>query len=519
MARGEAMVGGGEGPRAEAPSAPAGKGRPSAPRPPSVERLLAAAGPALGGRNRDAVVAEARRILDEERRRLRDGGEARDLVTLAGDLVRRLVALADPAISGLVPVINATGVILHTNLGRAPWPAAAVEAARRAAAGYVLLELDPVSGRRGRRVRAAEEHLIALTGAQDALVVNNNAAAVALACRLAGRRGIAVARGELVEIGGGVRIPEIVARAGARLVEVGTTNRTRLADFEAALASGRVSLVLRVHPSNFRLTGFVEAPDLAALAELAHRYDAIVVDDLGSGALLDTARYGLDHEPMPQERLAAGADLVTFSGDKLLGGPQAGLLVGRADLVERLRGDPLARAVRADKVTLAALAATLALYRAGLAEREIPVWQMLATDEGTLERRGREILARLQAEGVVAPEGGGWPRATVVPSEATVGGGSLPGEVLPSRSLAIAGTRGVGAGGAGDRPSAAWAEALARRLRLGIPSVVGRLEGARLLLDLRTIVPGEDEAVVAAVVAALRGIAAASDGEGGGGSR
>ena len=232
----------------------------------------------------------------------------------------------------------------------------------------------------------AEEHLVALTGAEDALVVTNNAAALALAVGLAGRGGVAVSRGELVEIGGGVRIPDIVRRAGARLVEVGTTNRTRVADFEEVLAAGRARLVLRVHPSNFRQEGFTEAPDPAALAEAAHAHGAIVVDDLGSGALLDTAAFGLAHEPTPAERLAAGADLVTFSGDKLVGGPQAGFVVGRADLVAKLRRDPLARAMRPDKATLAAVAATLGLYRAGVAVREIPVWRH---DRGAGRRRSR----------------------------------------------------------------------------------------------------------------------------------
>ena len=223
----------------------------------------------------------------------------------------------------LETVINGTGVIVHTNLGRAPWPRAAIEAAAEAAGAYLFLELDRGTGRRGARFRQAEEHLVALTGAEDALVTNNNAAAVALAVGLAGRGGVAVSRGELVEIGGGVRIPEIVRRAGARLIEVGTTNRTRVADFEEVLASGKARAVLRVHPSNFHQDGFTETPDAAELAAMVHRHGAIVFDDLGSGALLPTERYGLSHEPMPSERLAAGSDVVTFSGDKLVGGPSS----------------------------------------------------------------------------------------------------------------------------------------------------------------------------------------------------
>ena len=324
-------------------------------------------------------------------------------------------------------MINATGVIVHTNLGRAPWPEAAIRAAREAAEGTLFLELDRATGRRGRRYREAEAHLVALTGAEDALIVTNNAAAVALAVGLAGRGGVAVSRGELVEIGGGVRIPEIVRRAGAKLVEVGTTNRTRASDFEAALEDGRARLVLRVHPSNFSQAGFVEAPDAPALAAAAHRLGALVVDDLGSGALLDTAAFGLAHEPMPSERLADGADLVTFSGDKLVGGPQAGFIVGRADLVARLRKDPLARAMRPDKVVLAAVAATLALYRAGVATRDIPVWRQISAPVEALSSRAAAIA---EAAGA---------RASVAAVEATIGGGSLPGEVLPSRAVCLSG--------------------------------------------------------------------------------
>ena len=330
----------------------------------------------------------ARAVVDEERERLAGGSaDARSAEALGREVADRLDAFE--RLAGPDRVINATGVIVHTNLGRAPWPAAALRAATAAAAGTLFLELDRATGRRGRRYREAEDHLVALTGAEDALIVTNNAAAVALAVGLAGRGGVAVSRGELVEIGGGVRIPEIVRRAGAKLVEVGTTNRTRAADFEAVLADGRARLVLRVHPSNFAQSGFVEAPDAPALAEAAHRHGALVVDDLGSGALLDTAAFGLAHEPMPRERLADGADLVTFSGDKLVGGPQAGFVVGRADLVARLRKDPLARAMRPDKVVLAAVAATLALYRAGVAAPRDPrVAADLRPGRGPRDARG-----------------------------------------------------------------------------------------------------------------------------------
>ncbi len=437
------------------------------------------------------MLAASRAVVDEERTALRAGAAPRDLAELIDAALTRL----RPVDTGPIPLINATGVILHTNLGRAPWPRAAIEAAERAAAGALFLEIDRATGRRGRRYRAAEDALVALTGAEDALVTNNNAAALVLAVGLAGRNGrVIVSRGELLEIGGGVRIPDIIRRAGARLVEVGTTNRTRVADFTDALAEGQVvrparaggpatgrpataargaQLVLRVHLSNVRLSGFTEAPDPAQLARAAHEFGAVVVDDLGSGALLDTATYGLAHEPGPVERLAAGADLVTFSGDKLVGGPQAGLIAGRADLIGRIRRDPLARALRPDKVTLAAVAATLELYRAGLAAAEIPAWRMIAASAESIRGRVDRLLERLDD-----------PRVERADVESTIGGGSLPGETLPSSALAIAGP-GV--------------DALLTALRAGEPAVMGRVAGGRVLLDLRTVDPGEDDRVARAV--------------------
>jgi len=448
------------------------------PRPPSVERVLAAARPRIGEREPAAVLAVARGVVDEERSRLRDGDAPSSPEDLANLVVERLAAFERG--TGPAAVINATGVIVHTNLGRAPWPAAAIEAARAAAAEALLLELDRSTGRRGRRYREAEDHLVALTGAEDALVVGNNAAAVALAVGLAGRRGVAVARGELVEIGGGVRIPDVVRRAGARLVEVGTTNRTRVEDFEEVLAEGRAAVVLRVHPSNFVQSGFVEAPDAAALADLAHRHGALVVDDLGSGALLDTAAFGLTHEPMPHERLAAGADVVCFSGDKLVGGPQAGLLVGGSDLIAKLRKDPLARAMRPDKTMLAAVAATLALYRAGVARREIPVWRMIATPVEALRARAESSVARLGSDGAAG--------ISVERLESTVGGGSLPGQTLPSWGIGI---------------HARSPKRCLDALRTGDPAVIARIEDDVVLLDLRTVDEERDEGLRRAIPHAL----------------
>jgi len=451
-------------------------------RPPSVEMVLAAARVRLDRREHGPVLAIAREVIAAERARLGLGAspdtprhEPKSAEALANDVIARVEALE--AVTGPEQVINATGVVIHTNLGRAAWPAAAIDAAVAAASHPLFLELDRGTGRRGRRYREAEEHLLALTGAEDALIVNNNAAALGLAVGLAGRGGVAVSRGELVEIGGGVRIPDIVRRAGARLVEVGTTNRTRVADFEEVLAPGRARLVLRVHPSNFRQSGFVETPDARELARVAHAHGALVVDDLGSGALLDTAAFGLPHEPMPEERLAAGADVVTFSGDKLVGGPQAGYLVGSAATIGRLRRDPLARAMRPDKVTLAAAAATLALYRAGSALQAIPIWRQIGAPVEELRSRAEAIARSLSG-------------ATVVETRATVGGGALTEETLPSVGL---------------RLRAPSSEALLRRLRLGTPAVVGRVEDDGVILDLRTIDPADDSAVARAIAHALSG--------------
>jgi L-seryl-tRNA(Ser) seleniumtransferase len=452
-------------------------------RPPSVDALLRAAeanGTNLGGRDREAVVALARQVIDDERAATAAGALSSTTAALALLLRLQLEALGNgilvPPDAGDRYVLNATGVILHTNLGRAPWPEAAIGAGIMAASRPSMLELDAETGRRGRRFRAVEDEVVALTGAEDALVTNNNAAAVALAVGLAGRGGVAVSRGELVEIGGGVRIPEIVRRAGARLVEVGTTNRTRVTDFEAPLADGRAKVVLRVHPSNFAQTGFVESPDARELAEVAHLHGAIVIDDLGSGALLDTELFGLAHEPTPRERLQAGADLVTFSGDKLVGGPQAGISAARADLIEKLRRDPLARAMRPDKVILAALAATLRLYRAGVAHTEIPIWRQIGTPLDDVERRVNALAGALG------------PSVVAARTESTIGGGSLPGQTLGSWALSI---RGV--------PP----QRLLAVLRAGDPAVIGRVADNAVLLDLRTVEPADDAALMEAIRVAL----------------
>jgi L-seryl-tRNA(Ser) seleniumtransferase len=443
------------------------------PRPPSVEAVLRRLRPSVDGADPSALAEVVREVIVEERGRLGEGTDPRDPVELSDVARDRLGRFGEPSVA---TVINATGVIVHTNLGRAPWPAPIARSAADMATGYALLEMDRSTGRRGPRARVAEDHLVALTGAEDALVTNNNAAALALAVGLAGRGGVVVSRGELVEIGGGVRIPEIIRRAGARLIEVGTTNRTRPSDFEAPLAERRARAVLRVHPSNFAMAGFTEAPDPVPVAEIAHRHGAIVIDDLGSGALLDTAAYGLAHEPMPAERLAAGSDVVTFSGDKLVGGPQAGLVVGRGDLIARMRRDPLARAMRPDKVTMAGVALTLGLYRAGRAALDIPVWRMISMPLDALRARAVALAGELG------------PRATPIELDSTVGGGSLPGETMASFGLALAGRS---------------ATRLLHALRDGEPPIIARIENGRVVLDLRTVDPAADRAMVQAIRSTL----------------
>jgi L-seryl-tRNA(Ser) seleniumtransferase len=373
-------------------------------------------------------------------------------------------------------VVNATGVILHTNLGRAPLSDAAL-AAMQQAAGYSDLEYNLDTGARGSRQKHVERLLRALTGAPAAHVTVNNAAAVTLVlASLARRKEVVISRGQAVEIGGGFRVPVILQQSGARLVEVGTTNRTRLSDYEAAL-SLRTAAILHVHSSNFRIIGFTEEVLLAELAHLAHRHGLLLIDDNGSGSLLDTAAFGLAHEPTPVESLEAGADVVAFSGDKLLGGPQAGILLGRADLIERARSYPLARAVRPDKTALAALSATLVTYLRGNPVAELPLWRMIAASAASLEQRAHHWQEEAAARGL---------EVDLHPGESPVGGGSLPGETLPTTLLAL--------------PHSVSAEALRR----GAVPVIGVTRGQRVLLDLRTVPPDQDEALLDAVCVAAR---------------
>jgi L-seryl-tRNA(Ser) seleniumtransferase len=424
---------------------------------PSVDELARAVDDPL-------AVDAARRVLAAAREEIRAGNDP-------GDLRVRLAAELDNSRRPrLRRVLNATGVIVHTNLGRAPLPGSALERLREVGRSYSNLEYDLSAGARGSRQDHVAAILRRLTGAESALVVNNNAAAVLLAlAALAEGRDVLVSRGELIEIGDGFRIPDVLTRSGARLVEVGTTNRTRAADYERAIGP-ETALLLRVHQSNFRLVGFTERPSLSDLAPIAARHDLVLVDDLGSGALSNSLLLG--DEPTAQDALAAGADLVCFSGDKLLGGPQAGIVVGRAALVEQLRRHPLQRALRADKLTLAALEGTLAVYlEPERALREIPVLRMLTEQPESVHARAMRLAELV----------GGSVEETV----ARVGGGALPLAELPSFACAVE-------------------EELAGALRAGDPPVVAVVRDGRCLLDCRTLSAEEvDEA--AAAVARARG--------------
>jgi len=384
-----------------------------------------------------------------------------DIPTLLSKAGATLQAWLAPT---LRPVINATGVILHTNLGRAPLSIAAQQALLAAAVGYSTLEFDLSSGSRGSRSLHAEGLLCFLTGAGGALVVNNNAAAVLLILStLARRRSVVISRTQLVQIGGGFRIPDVMAQSGAKLFEVGATNRVALSDYEAALDQNPVAF-LHVHHSNFKIIGFTSEPPLSELADLAHRNSLLLVDDQGSGALLDTARFGLGHEPTVQESLAAGSDLVCFSGDKLVGGPQAGIIVGKIELIAKLKRHPLARALRADKLCLAALSATLNHYLKSEAEGCIPVWQMIAADQTELKARAAAWKTSLG-------------KGELMAGLSTVGGGSLPEETLQTSLLALQ----------LDNPDRFLAE-----LRQQDPPIIARIESDQVVLDPRTVFPSQE---------------------------
>jgi L-seryl-tRNA(Ser) seleniumtransferase len=423
----------------------------------------------------------AQQAVDELRRRLLAGeGSLPDLAPAA---VARLAAeyLQSLETPSLRRVLNLTGTVLHTNLGRAPLAESALQAVVDVSRGYSTLEYDLVAGKRGERHVHVEELLCRLTGAEAALAVNNNAGAVLLALSaLAGGKSALVSRGELIEIGGSFRIPEIMAAGGVKLVEVGATNKTHLDDFRKAVGP-ETALILKVHTSNYRILGFTSAVTGEELATMGRAHGIPVLEDLGSGLLFDLAAFGLPREPTVRETLASGIDVVTFSGDKLLGGPQAGLIAGRKELITRLKKHPLARALRLDKMTLAALEATLRLYldpRRAL--REIPTLRMLAVPAAELERRCRELLPQLQTAT------GNGATLEIVASPATVGGGAMPLAELPGCAIAVT-------------PLRLSLQQLTERLRLGNPPVIGRVQDDRLLLDPRTLLPGEEGLLAAAL--------------------
>ncbi|MCI0837073.1 MAG: L-seryl-tRNA(Sec) selenium transferase [Chloroflexi bacterium] len=462
---------------------------------PSVDALLQTDEVAVLLRDfsHDAVTTLARDVLSNARAAIKGGGMAVSSDQLASDqLAAQIVERADRA-WGPWPnsVVNATGVVLHTNLGRAPLSAGAATAAAASASIYSDLEFDLTTGKRGSRNAHISDLLSQVTGAEAGIAVNNNASGVLLtlaavvggasASRGSGETGgpgraeVIVSRGEAVEIGGGFRIPDVMRQSGAKLVEVGTTNRTYASDYESALTPGTAA-ILKVHPSNFTVEGFTHVPELAELVLVGNEHGIPVINDLGSGCLVDTRKYGLDQEPMVQESISDGVALTLFSGDKLLGGPQAGLIAGEKRWVDLVSKHPLARAVRIDKMTLSAIAATLISYLKGAHESEIPIWTMISASEPELAIRAENWRVKI-GEGVV--ESG----------RSAIGGGSLPGQTLPTTLLAIE---------AGDK-----ADAFAASLRKSPVAVVARIENDRVLLDPRTVLPDQDFAVIEAVVFAL----------------
>ena len=447
---------------------------------PSVDHLLGleAVQELVDAFGRRRTVEALRETLDAVRDEVRRGCEIPDDPSLAQRASSRLAERLSPT---LRPVINGTGVIIHTNLGRAPLSKHAQEAMNQLSRGYSSLEYDVDAGERGQRSNHVEPLVCELTGAESALVVNNNAGAVLLALTgLARGKGVVISRGQLVEIGGGFRVPDVMAESGARLIEVGTTNRTHLYDYGHALSKNDdAAWILRAHHSNFRVVGFASEPSLDELVAFGQERSIPVMDDLGSGALIETQRFGLAHEPTVQESVDAGAGIVCFSGDKLLGGPQAGIIVGKARYVDPLRSHPLARALRADKLCLIGLQETLLHYLRDEAVEEIPVWCMIALTVDVIAERAAKWQQALQQAGI---------HVDVVEGRSTVGGGSLPGETLPTRLVALC---------------TPHPDALARELRAGDPPVVGRIEADHLVLDPRTVLPEEEQILLTSLTRTL----------------
>ena len=431
----------------------------------------------------DLVVNLIRENLDFCRTIITQGKATPVLNEIVENIYNQGQALAKPS---LRPLINATGVVLHTNLGRAPLSEKAISAMDAVSRGYNNLEFDLDSGERGSRHTHLETLLCRLTGAEAALVVNNNAAAVLLGLSaLAKRKEVIVSRGQAVEIGGGFRIPEVMRQSGAKLIEVGTTNCTYIRDYEQAITPQTAAL-LRVHSSNFRVVGFTQMVTIQEMVALAEQHNLAVFDDLGSGCVLDTTQFGLAPEPTVQESIAGGVGLAFFSGDKLLGGPQAGIIVGKKVYIDKLKKHPLVRAMRVDKTRIAGLAATLIHYVKGEALREIPVWRMISMPLTEIDRRAKTWTTAINNTNNLA---------RVTDGESLIGGGSLPGTTLPTRLVAI-----------GDMKKPGLAQKVARRLRHQEIPIVGRISENILLLDPRTVSPQEDETIVNELVKAIESL-------------
>jgi L-seryl-tRNA(Ser) seleniumtransferase len=447
---------------------------------PAVERVLLRpdVAPLCAQYGRAAVADWLRDVLQKART-----GDVEALAEDADAIEQKVVldlhqAASDAASSELREVINATGIVIHTNLGRAPLAQKAIEAMNQVA-GCANLEVDLAQGQRGRRGASVEQLCREVTGAEAALVVNNCAAATLLTLQtLAAGRRVVISRGQLIEIGGSFRLPDVFRQAGVELHEVGTTNRTHLSDYADAIGP-ETAAVLRVHPSNYRVTGFCKSVGIAELVELCSKHQIPLIDDVGSGCLYDLARYGLAEEPLVGDSLRAGADLVIFSGDKLLGGPQCGIVLGRAEIVARLRSNPLARALRVDKLTLAALQATLQIHRAERAFDEIPVLRQLALAESAIRTRAERLVELLRQKSS-RPE-----RYSVQAVASAPGGGSLPDQTLPSWAIAIASHS---------------ADHVSRRLRLGRPAVFARVQEDCTLIDLRTVRPEDEDRLVSRIL-------------------
>lgn len=440
---------------------------------PSVDKLLQQAGAIAPPVSRDVLVNVIREVVEISRENALKGGAIPTEAELLQAIAKKARSLTRPAIQR---VINATGVILHTNLGRAPIASEALDATRAAGEDYSNLEYNLESGKRGQRLTLIEQKLIRLTGAEAGLVVNNNAASLLLILSaFARRKEVIISRTQMIEIGDGFRIPDIMRQSGTRLVEVGSTNRVHLADFEAAVSPASAA-ILRAHHSNYKIIGFTAEPSLAELTSIAHRHNLLLIDDLGSGTLLDTASYGLAHEPTIQESVQAGVDLVCFSGDKLLGGPQAGIIVGKKAQVDKLRKHPLMRALRADKLILAALDATLSAYFTANPAESVPVWRMISAQPAALKKRAQKWMKAIGA-------------GEVVPGYSTVGGGSLPEEQLATFLFALT----------IDKP-----DSVLKQLRQRDIPIIARIEDDKIVFDPRTVREQDDSLLIDAINALIK---------------